>query len=346
MSLVFCGLLTAGMLAAPARAANSALVSGVEKYLTDEEKALLAALLTRPAESAEFDSEAGEALKDPKILKLFLDKWRGKTEAFAETDKQRPNPDLEKTYRSYAEMLTPEIRAYLERRLGSMSPEDRNDLIGYLKSINKSLAEDGRLSWYTKKVVAGVLDRYRRQLTEYVATPLAQEGKRNAPAAAASLAQRRAESVRLAQAERAKTQAEAAARAAQAAAGLPDSAAAASSAGESFDGNSAGPGPGAVAAGPSTVHPPTLQPSAPGGAHAAAEPPVPSPATEDKDFMSRIEGLQTKLAALPLTKLIPGGLGAAILGAAGYLIAGPGAAIACAIAGAALGHLAGRLLKT
>src|ERR1035437_2700373 len=94
-------LLAPAFLAPLARAANPALVAGVEKYLRDDEKAFLAAILTHADASAQFDAQAPLALKDPKALTPFLGVWRAKMEAYAETDSQRANPDLAGTYANY-----------------------------------------------------------------------------------------------------------------------------------------------------------------------------------------------------------------------------------------------------
>lgn len=184
-------LLALGGLVAPCRAADP--VAETEKFLRDDEKSLLAALRTRKAEAAEFDADSKFALADAQLRKLFLDKWRGKVAAFAQVDEKHPDPNLEGKYRNYAEMLSPEIRAYLERRIPTMKEKDRNALIEYLESVNESLADDQKLSWYTKKVVSGIFDKYRGELTTYLATPLAQDGLRNGPAAAKALAAARAE---------------------------------------------------------------------------------------------------------------------------------------------------------
>lgn len=182
-------LLVPALLAAvPARAADPALVTGTEKYLQDDEKAILAALLTHPDLSAEFDSEAPLGLKDPKNLGPFLGVWRAKLEAFAETDSKHANPDLEGHYTSYAQLMTTEQRAYMIRRLGTMKEDDKNSLIGYLGSVNDALAKNGQLTWYTKKVVAGIMDQYRKDLSTYYVTPLAQTAKRDATVSAVAFA--------------------------------------------------------------------------------------------------------------------------------------------------------------
>ena len=187
--VLFLAVLLAPALLAPcARAADPASVARVENYLRDDEKAFLAAILIHPRVSAEFDAGAPLAFKNPKNLKPFLGVWRAKMEAFAETDSRRPDPDLDGHYSSFAQMMTPEQRAYLRRRLPTLSERDRNSLIGYLNSVNSSLANGGTLGWYTKKVVSGIMDHYREDLISYVRSPLAQSAKRNAAASAAAFA--------------------------------------------------------------------------------------------------------------------------------------------------------------
>lgn len=186
--LLAAALLTPALFAAPARAADPALVTGTEKYLRDDEKALLAALLTHPDLAAQFEGDAAVGLKDPKNLNPFLTAWRGRIVSFAETDSHRPNPDLEGHYQNYAQLMTPEQRAYMQRRIPTMSEDNRNSLIGYLNSVNDALQKNGQLTWYTKKVVAGIMDHYRTDLTTYLATPIAQTAKRDAPAATQQLA--------------------------------------------------------------------------------------------------------------------------------------------------------------
>jgi hypothetical protein len=183
-------LLAPALLAAApsARAADPKLVAGVETYLRDDEKAILASILIHPDVSAEFDAQAPLALRDPKNLAPFLGVWRAKVEAFAETDAQHPNPDLDGKYSNYAQIMTPEQRAYMVRRLPTMKEDDRNSLIGYLKEVNDALVKNGELTWYTKKVVAGIMDHYRKDLSTYVATPMAQTAKRDAASSAQAFA--------------------------------------------------------------------------------------------------------------------------------------------------------------
>ncbi len=188
-SLFLAALLAPALLATFARAADQALVTGVEKYLRDDEKAFLAAILTHPELSAEFDAEAPLALKDPKNLGPFLGVWRAKIETYAERDAKGANPNLDGHYANYAQLMSPEQRAYMIRRMATMKEDDRNSLIGYLNSVNDALAKNnGSLTWYTKKVVAGIMEHYRADLTTYVATPIAQTAKRDAEASASALA--------------------------------------------------------------------------------------------------------------------------------------------------------------
>lgn len=359
-------LFSLGLTAAAARAADPALVAGTEKHLADEEKAILAALLLDARAGAEFDADASAALRDTKVLKLLLDKWRGRIAAFAEADSRRADPDLEGAYRNYAEMLTPEMRAYLGKRAPLLPADERDELIGYLKDINKSLADDGRLSWYTKRVVAGIMDRYRSMLKIYAASPLAQEGKRNGPAATVALAKRHEESALLARAERdrlerertaaakppeprvAKPQAPPA-RVASGALGQADNAARggnapgrtpeeiASNAGGAFDGGAVAPGSsgGTVAAGPGGGKLPPLPAATPGGTPSLIGA-VPAPATPEDDFMSRIESQQTKEPASLARRHLPEVAMTLLLGAAGFVLGGPLGALIGAVVLAAL----------
>ena len=348
--LVLCGLFAVGLTAAPARAADPSLVAGAEKNLSDEEKALLAAVLINPRAGAEFDADAREALTDPKTRELLLAKWRDRIAAFAETDSQRPDPNLEGAYRNYAGMLTPQMRAYLVKRVPLMPEDARNELIGYLKNINKSLADNGHLSWYSKKVVSGVMDRYRLQLKEYAATPLAQDSKRTGPAAAAALAQRHAEAARLAQspsiqiASNARGQADNADRDATAPGRTPEEVS--RNAGRAFDGGAVVPdaSDGAVAAGPGGAKLPALGPATPGGRPSLVGSVPPAPTTAEEDFMSSLEGQQTKQPSAPLHKYAPAGLGALLLAALGFAVGGPTGALIGTAAGAAIGHFVGKAL--
>lgn len=198
-------LTVSGILALPSRAADPALVASIERYLREDEKAILSSLLTRGDYNAQFDGDARAAQKDAHQLKLVLDKWRGRMAAFSSRDQAAPDPDLEGTYRSYPDLLTPAIRAYLARRLRGMRELGRTDpkmqdafesLRDYLKSVQDALdGNNGKLTWYTKKVVAGIFDKYREDLRDYLGTEFARNGRRDGPAAEQELA-------RLAEAER------------------------------------------------------------------------------------------------------------------------------------------------
>ena len=132
--------------AAPARAADPAMVSGVEKYLRDDEKAFLAAILTNPAAAAQFDAEAPLALKDPKNLTPFLGSWRGKIVAYAEIDSKLGYPNLDGRYSNFSQLMTAQQKAYMMRRLPTMTEDDRNSLIDYLKKVNDDLQKNGQLT--------------------------------------------------------------------------------------------------------------------------------------------------------------------------------------------------------
>ena len=187
---VLAALLVPALMAAasPTRAADPALVAKVESYLRNDEKAFLAGILVRPDLSAEFDREAPLALKDPKNLTPFLGVWRGKLVAYAEVDGKLPYPDLDGHYTSYSQLMTPTQRAYMMRRMKTMTEDERNSLIDYLKSVNDALTKNGQLTWYTKKVVSGILKQYRLDLNTYLATPIAQDAKRNAAASSTAFA--------------------------------------------------------------------------------------------------------------------------------------------------------------
>ena len=168
------------------------MVSQVEKMLNDDEKFILAALLTHPDLSAQFDKDAALALKDKKNLHPFLGVWRAKFDAFAEADAHHPNPDFDAHYSRYTDLMTPEMFAFLERSLPTMTENKRNEVIGYLKSIDNDLQKNGRLSDglfdFTRKMVAGILDEYRKHLSTYAVSPFAQEAKRDSVSNTAALA--------------------------------------------------------------------------------------------------------------------------------------------------------------
>lgn len=175
--------------AAVARAADPANVAAVEPFLRDDEKAFLAGVLIDRSASAEFDADVALGKGDPKVMKLVLDKWRGRLAAFAASEASHGTPDVEGTYKNYGAMMTAPMRAYLVRLLKTMKEDDRNTLIEYLDGVNEALnSNNGHLTWYTKKVVAGVFDKYRGQMTAYLATPIGRAAPGNAPAAEAALA--------------------------------------------------------------------------------------------------------------------------------------------------------------
>lgn len=191
----------AGAIAAPARAADPSLVADFERRLAHVEKAVLASLLIDPAHDADFTADMHEVRKDPPARDLVLAKWRLQMAQFALANRAAPNPDLEATYRNYPEILSPAVRAYLARRLrdlrerGASDPDARDayeTMRGYLSSVQSSLNDKGKLSWYTKKVVAGIFDKYRAELVEFLGTENARAGLRDGPAAARELQQRRA----------------------------------------------------------------------------------------------------------------------------------------------------------
>lgn len=194
-------LALSGALCAPAGAVEPAVLAAFERQLDPLEKALLAAVLASPAVDAEFTADMVEARKDAAGLQASYAKWRMKLAQFSTSDRNAPNPNLEGSYRTYPEMLSPAIRGYLSRRLRDLrergaagdrqAQEAYDTLRDYLASVQSSLDDDGRLSWYTKKVVAGVMDKYRAELVEYLGTQNARAGLRDGPAAAQLLQRRR-----------------------------------------------------------------------------------------------------------------------------------------------------------
>jgi hypothetical protein len=188
-------------LCAPAGAVEPAVLAAFERSLDPLEKAILASVLSNPANDAEFTADMVEARRDAAGLQAAYAKWRMKIAQFATSDRNAPNPNLEGTYRTYPEMLTPAIRGYLSRRLRDLrergaagdrqAQEAFDTLRDYLASVQSSLDDDGKLSWYTKRVVAGIMDRYRSELVEYLGTANARNGLRDGPAAAETLQRRR-----------------------------------------------------------------------------------------------------------------------------------------------------------
>lgn len=168
---------------------DPAAVAAVEALLRDDEKAMLAAVLTNPAAAADFNADVKVAAGDPKVMKLVLDKWRGRLVAYAEADSRIATPNLEGTYPTYGALMTAQTKAYLVRRLKSMKEADRNSLIEYLDAVDSALKENnGKLTWYTKKVVSGIFDKYREDLSTYLPEPIAKSAKAAAPAAEQALA--------------------------------------------------------------------------------------------------------------------------------------------------------------
>ncbi|MDE2490734.1 MAG: hypothetical protein KGM24_07790 [Elusimicrobia bacterium] len=191
-------LLAALAAAAPARAADPGLVADAMRDLqTDgphwDERAVLAALLARPQESAAFDAEGRVALDDPQLRPLFIAEWRGKLVSFAAVESHHPDLALDGTYRNWADIMTPEMRAYTAQRVKSMTQSDRDNLIYYLNKVDEDLASNhGKVSTgllsLTPRIVAGILDKYRQDLSAYAASSVAQNAPARGQAAAAQLA--------------------------------------------------------------------------------------------------------------------------------------------------------------
>lgn len=192
-----------GALALPARAADAAVLAAFERSLDPLEKAILSSVLADPANDAAFAADMAEARKDAAGLAAAASKWRMKLAQFAAAERSAPNPDLEGTYRAYPEMLTAPTRGYLARRLrdlrergaaGDAQAKSAYDTLrDYLAAVQNALDDNnGKLTWYTKKVVAGIMDKYRSELVEYLGTNNARQGLREGPAAAKLLDLRRA----------------------------------------------------------------------------------------------------------------------------------------------------------
>ena len=332
--LAIAAALLAPVLLAPvrARAADPELVGKVEAMLDINEKSILAALLTHPDLSAQFDKDAALGLKDPKNLHAFLGVWRAKFDAFAEADVNHPTPDLDGSYSRYTDLMSSDMFAFLERSLKLMSEDQRNDVIGYLKAIDSALQHDGHLSRLnlTKTYVSGILDEYRKHLAAYTVNPLAQQAKRELAANTAAFASIRKadDDARLpAPKPKPKPAEEVAAKPSptleptvvpgRKAPNLPDAtppdsvtatdraagardqldrtAAAGANGGQVLDGGGASRQPGdavVVPAGSGNAHPP-LPPSTPGsGSGPAAAGPVPAPSTGSR--ADSLLGMQTK----------------------------------------------------
>lgn len=366
--------------AAPAFAGGDpAAVAAVEAFLRDDEKSMLAAVLADKAEAADFNADVKLAAGDPKVMKLVLDKWRGRIVAYAETDSRIPTPDLEGTYKNSSSMMSPATRAYLVRRLKTMKEGDRNSLIEYLDAVDSALASNGgKLTWYTKKVVAGIFDKYREDLRTYLPEPIAKSGKAAAPSAAAELAARRKaaeapppapvvvkEPVKEPAKEPAKQPSKPVAGKKPPVAPEPEkkpavpdpssdaleqarrTAEAAERGGQVIDGGGAKPPSGgdAVAVGGGTgAGRPPLEPSArPGGVpNLTAE--VPSPVDPDEEFMSSVKKMKTGSGPLQPRQYLPGGLGALLGGVLGFFLGGPIGALIGAGAGLIIGDVVGSKL--
>jgi len=359
------GLIALGAAVPAFAGGDPAAVAAVEALLRDDEKAILAAVLSDRAAAADFNADVKLAAGDAKVMKFVLDKWRGQIVAFAERDVKIATPDLEGTYKNYGALMTPSTRAYMLRRLKTMLEDDRNSLIEYLDSVDAALASNGgKLTWYTKKVVSGIFDKYRQDLGAYLPVPLAKSAKAAAPAAARALADLR----RAKEAPPAVVVAPPANRAPVAppvatppvkkpAVVVPPSgsaledakraAEAAERSGGNFDGGTATPpaDAGVVAGGDGRPRAP-LEPSTREGGIPNLTADVPSPVDPDEDFMSSVKKMKTGSPKMKLRQYIPGGLGALLGGILGFLLGGPvGALIGAGIGVIAGDALAGKLLK-
>ena len=371
------GLLAFGT-AFPARAAGDpSAVSKVEPFLRDDEKALLAAVLSNSAAASEFNADVKFAADDAKVMKLVLDKWRGRIVAFAEKDVRIATPNLEGTYKNSSSMMTPQTRAYLLRRLKTMKEGDRNNLIEYLSAVDDALASnDGKLTWYTKKVVSGIFDRYRQDLGEYLPVPLAQSAKASAPSAERALADLRREAEAVVAAPPARSTHTVAgikppvrtapARTApvvdrstptvqvpavvvsSSTAALDQARRAAEAAersGEVFDGGGVPPPEtGEVVDGRGSSGPPRLAPPSKPVETPTLVAEVPSPADPDEDFMSRIKKLKTGPASAQPRQYLPAATGGALGAVLGFLLGGPLGAVIGAGAGLFAGKIIGNKL--
>ncbi|MDP3543734.1 MAG: hypothetical protein Q8T11_14795 [Elusimicrobiota bacterium] len=363
------GLLAFGAAAPALAAGDPAAVAAVEALLRDDEKAMLAAVLADRAASDEFNADVKFAAGDPKIMKLVLDKWRGRIVAFAEKDGRIATPDLEGTYRNYGALMTPQTRAYMVRRLKTMKEADRNTLIDYLDAVDNALRDNGgKLTWYTKKVVGGIFDKYREDLNLYLPEPLARSAKASAPAAAADLAARRkaaeappesaapppsvvvkdppktpakkpipkpsdppavpVEEVAVSTGNSALDQARRAAEAAE-------------RAGRVFDGGgTVAPETGVVVPGGDGTGRPPLAPSTGPEGRPSLIADVPSPVDPDEEFMRSIKKLKTGPAPMQPRQYLPGAAGAVLGGLLGFLLGGP----IGALIGAGVGVIAGDVI--
>ena len=335
---------------------DPAAVASIETFLRDDEKAILAAVLVDRIAAADFNADMKVAAGDAKVMKLVLDKWRGHVVAFAEKDAKIATPDLEGTYKNYGALMTSPTRSYMLRRLKTMKEGDRNSLIGYLDSVDSALSSNGgKLTWYTKKVVSGIFDRYRQDLGTYLPEPIARNAKAAAPAAARALAElRRAKEtppavVDVPPAHRApgappilkppvKKPVVAAPPSGSALEDARRAAEAAERGGKNFDGGGAPPpaDTGAVAGGDGSPRAP-LDPPSRAGAPPNLTADVPSPVDPEDDFISSVKKMKTGAGKVPLRQRIPGGLGALLGGIIGFLLGGP----VGALIGAGLGLIGG-----
>lgn len=182
-NLLFLLLLAAPLLTAvPARAVDQTMYNAVaaaiplDKPDLYDERAVLAGLLARPDVAAEFEADGKVALTDPALKALFVAKWRGKAAAYAVTQANRPGVDYSKTYQNWKEVLGPEGYAYLRQRLLSMTKPNADKLIGYLGLLDQKLKEnnykiDNGFFSMASKIASGILDEYRKDLTQYLAAP-------------------------------------------------------------------------------------------------------------------------------------------------------------------------------
>jgi hypothetical protein len=354
----------AGMIAlsaaVPALAAGDpAALAAIEPLLRDDEKAMLAAVLADKNVAADFNADVKFAAGDPKVTKLVLDKWRGYIVAYAEKDSKIATPDLEGTYKNYGALMTPPTRAYMLRRLKTMKEADRNSLIEYLDGVDSALAgNNNKLTWYTKKVVSGIFDKYRQDLGTYLPEPIAQNAKASAPAAARALAELRKpkeEPAAVVVAPPAngapvvppilkppvKKPVVAAPPSGSALEDAKRAAAAAERAGPGFDGGGAVPpaSGGVVAGGDGLPRAPLDPPSKLGGTPTLTAD-VPSPVDPDEDFISSVKGMKTGSGPMQPRQYLPGGLGALLGGILGFFLGGP----VGALIGAGLGLIAGDVI--
>lgn len=365
------GLLAFGAAAPALAAGDPAAVAAVEAFLRDDEKAMLAAVLANNAAAAEFNADVKFAAGDPKVMKLVLDKWRGRIVSFAETDVRIATPDLEGTYRSYGALMTPQTRAYMVRRLKTMKEADRNTLIEYLDAVDSALRDNnGKLTWYTKKVVGGIFDKYREDLSTYLPQPLAKDGKAAAPAAARALAERRKAAEQPAAPPAVVVKDPPAQTKPPVKKPLPpkkpavpaqepaheevvvststsaldqarNAAEAAERGGVVFDGGgAAAPGTGGVVAGGEGAGRPALEPSSRLGGAPSLIADVPSPVDPDEEFMSSIKKMKTGSGPLQPRQYLPGAAGAVLGGLLGFLLGGP----IGALIGAGIGVIAGDVI--